>query len=323
MSRLQLALLFVLLPAAATALVVVSTSTPTPPKIDVIVRRAPHIAMLLGADGKPMKTQQPDEDDGEEPTFDEPSGGGGSGLILGGGAGAGNAMAPKRVQIADGSSSPRGSSYQHVTSDSDGEFTLPDDLADFDPTYDPLAAERPKFDLAAASGRPDEFAWGAMAAESADGFSEWASHMKEAGVSRVVGLFSAEEASSLSSTGTPEGYFQDLEGAGFEQAGLLDPRAPGAREAVLTLLRNAQESRTKLLVHCANGYKTRPDEDGVPLNTGGHTGVVLADWLLTDYIGGDNYEEACHALSMRKRLAGVYRHPDPEVLEQWIVEGHL
>ena len=53
------------------------------------------------------------------------------------------------------------------------------------------------------------------------------------------------------------------------------------------------------------------------------TGVVMADWLLTDYIGGDNYEEACHALAIRKRLAGVERKVDPAVLESWILDGHL
>ena len=51
--------------------------------------------------------------------------------------------------------------------------------------------------------------------------------------------------------------------------------------------------------------------------------LVLADWLLTDYIGGENYLEACHALAMRKRLAGVERRVEDHVLEQWIREGHL
>ena len=90
---------------------------------------------------------------------------------------------------------------------------------------------------------------------------------------------------------------------------LLDPRAPGARDAVLGLLRDAQSSKERLLVHCADGHRL--------------TGVVLADWLLTDYIGGDNYEEACHLLQNRKRLAGVERIADPAIVEQWVVEGHI
>lgn len=45
--------------------------------------------------------------------------------------------------------------------------------------------------------------------------------------------------------------------------------------------------------------------------------------LLTDYIGGENYEEACHALAIRKRLAGVERIADAEELERWVTEGKL
>merc|ERR1719473_1799784 len=100
---------------------------------------------------------------------------------------------------------------------------MPSDLADFDPTYDPLAAPRPKYDLAAASGRPDEAVFGAVAPESAETLGEWADHMKGAGLSRVLGLFSAEEAAARAPNGTPEGYFGALVGAGFEASsvGLL------------------------------------------------------------------------------------------------------
>ena len=107
------------------------------------------------------------------------------------------------------------------------------------------------------------------------------------------------------------GYFADLQGAGFEAAniGLLDPRADGARDATLTMLKAAVEAREKLVVCCADGHKL--------------TSVVLADWLLTDYIGGENYDEACHALAMRKRLAGVQRNAAPEDLERWMTTGKL
>ena len=74
-------------------------------------------------------------------------------------------------------------------------------------------------------------------------------------------------------------------------------------------MRDTQAAREKLCVHCTDGSSL--------------TGVVMADWLLTDYIGGDNYEEACHALAIRKRLAGVEREVDPAVLESWILDGHL
>ena len=49
----------------------------------------------------------------------------------------------------------------------------------------------------------------------------------------------------------------------------------------------------------------------------------MADWLLTDYIGGDNYLEACDMLRSRKRLSGVGRSADEATLEQWITTGNL
>ena len=93
------------------------------------------------------------------------------------------------------------------------------------------------------------------------------------------------------------------------QKTLLDPRNPGSRDVVLAIVRDAAASRQNLCIHCA---------DGVAL-----TGVALADWLLTDYIGGDNYLEAVHCLAMRKRLSGVERRVPEEQLEAWITQGHL
>lgn len=90
---------------------------------------------------------------------------------------------------------------------------------------------------------------------------------------------------------------------------MLDPRADGAREATLTMLHAAVAAREQIVVCCADGHKL--------------TAIVLADWLLTDYIGGENYDEACHALAMRKRLAGVERRADPAELERWMTTGKL
>ena len=62
-------------------------------------------------------------------------------------------------------------------------------------------------------------------------------------------------------------------------------QVPGARDAVWGVLKAAQESKENVCVHCVHGNAL--------------TAVVLADWLLTDYIGGDNYEEVrertCHS----------------------------
>ena len=136
-------------------------------------------------------------------------------------------------------------------------------------------------------------------------------HSAHRGCRLTQGLFSAEEAGARAPNGTPEGYFGALVSAGFEASGvgLLDPHAPGAREAVLGMAREAAEAKERLCVHCANGHT--------------HTAVILADWLLTDYIGGENYDEAVATLAARKRLAGVERKADVEALARWVEQGHL
>jgi len=255
--------------------------------------RAPPPAMLLGADGLPMKKGGA--------AGAAPATSGGSGLL-------GKEAKPEENPMQPTASGrlPTDDITRTLAS-----TAIPDDLADFDPNFDPLAVERPAHDLAAASGRGDEVVWGAKAAESAADLDAWSAHMKAAGITRMLGLFTAEDAAARSAAGTAEGYYSELIASGpFDAAhvGLLDPRAEGAREAVLTVLRDAQASREKICVHCADGNAL--------------TSIVLADWLLTDYITGENYEEACHALAMRKRLAGVERRAEAEVLEKWIVEGN-
>ena len=53
------------------------------------------------------------------------------------------------------------------------------------------------------------------------------------------------------------------------------------------------------------------------------TSVAMADGLLSDYVGGNNAEEACDLLATRKRLAGVERRTAPEQLECWVTNGCL
>ena len=147
--------------------------------------RAPLVRMqLLGPDGQPI----------------------GGGSTAGGSTGGG-----KLLGVNDGSSATGDASQLWGVSNEPAangrEFgidNLPEDLADFDPTYDPLAAPRPKYDLAAASGRGDEAVWGAAAPESAERIGEWVSHIRAAGVERVLGLFSVEQVSERSPNGTPQ-----------------------------------------------------------------------------------------------------------------------
>ena len=282
-------LLLIALPCAAAALAAPPTLAAVLPH-GACVRSADRngIRMLLGADGLPMKK------DGGGGGGEQPAAAGGGGLIG-----------------ADGG--PMGDLGRGVAMDSyadDEPFQMPDDLADFDPSFDPLAVKRPEFDLAAASGRPEEVVWGAIAAESADVLGEWVDHMQNAGIGRLLGLFSRRRppraAPAAPRRPTSTGPSRP---ASTRRRSACSTRARRARDAVLNLLRDAQSSRERLLVHCADGHRL--------------TGVVLADWLLTDYIGGDNYEEACHLLQNRKRLAGVERVADPAIVERWVVEGHI
>ena len=128
-------------------------------------------SMLLGGDGLPMK-----KTDSSSPF----------------GSGAGGLLGP------DGR--PAGAPPPDSGGDR-GAFIMPDDLADFDPTFDPLAAKRPAYDLAAASGRTEEVIWGAVAPESASEVGEWSAHLRERGVVRLLGLFSTEDAAARAESG--------------------------------------------------------------------------------------------------------------------------
>ena len=128
---------------------------------------------------------------------------------------------------------------------------------------------------------------------------------------RVLGLFTEADAAARGPDGTAAGYMGALVESGFDPNAvfLLDPRNPGARDLVLTMARDAHAKRQKLCIHCVDGTSL--------------TGVAMADWLLTDYIGGNNFLEACDALAARKRLAGVERRVPEEQLEAWVEQGHL
>ena len=70
---------------------------------------------------------------------------------------------------------------------------MPEDLKDFDPTLTGSPRRR-RIRFYATSGRPDEPVWGAMAAGEPGELGEWAKHMKSGGMTRVLGLFTAEDA---------------------------------------------------------------------------------------------------------------------------------
>jgi hypothetical protein len=117
------------------------------------------------------------------------------------------------------------------------------------------------------------------------------------------------EAAARSPDGTAAGYAAALSAGGFTSVEMIDLYSPGARAAVLDSMGAAKAARERLCVHCADGNAL--------------TSVVMADWLLTDYIGGDNFQEAVDALAARKRLGGVERRADADVVEKYVGEGAL
>jgi hypothetical protein len=217
-----------------------------------------------------------------------------------------SAKGPSLLFADGGGSSP-------TSSKAATKFDVPlgdEEIPDFDPNFDYLAAKRPKYDLGKASGRPDEVVWGAVAPESAEHIGEWCEHMRNADVDQLVGLFTESEVAARSPDGTVMGYMKALVDAGFDPnfVSLIDPTNPDARNTFLSMCRDAYSGKRTLCLHCADGMK--------------FTGLAMADWLLTDYIQSENYLEACESLRAQKRKSGVERLVSEDDLENWVQNGH-
>lgn len=167
--------------------------------------RVPQPLMLLGADGLPMKKAGNAPEKKIEVAGESSASGGAAfdkSLLVDSAkdefsSGLASGVAPN-IAIA-GESEP---------AERKGAFTrdeLPEDLKDFDPTFDPLAAPRPPLDFCAASGRPTECVFGAVAPESSEKMADWSTYIRDQGITRILGLFSAEDASARASDGTPQG----------------------------------------------------------------------------------------------------------------------
>jgi hypothetical protein len=184
-----------------------------------------------------------------------------------------------------------------------------EEIPDFDKNHR-LQADRPTWDFAAASGREGEVVWGAVAPRSAAEIVEWSNHMRKSKVQRVLGIFTEDEAAARSPDGTAFGYMKSLVEAGFdpELVALVDPTIPDSREVILKAMREAYDAKKLLCVHCVDGEK--------------FTGLVLADWLLTDYIQNENADEAVKIIQERKRVYGVGRLVPEHTLQNWVNNGH-
>ncbi len=159
---------------------------------------------------------------------------------------------------------------------------------------DPLAVqERPKYGLSAASGRPTELVWGADAPELVE-MSEWGEHMLAAGFTRVL---------YVSDDGMADLHVAALCSSGGFTADAVtsvDMRAENAAEQTMDAMRAAASAGAKIVVH------------------GGASTMVLAQWVLRDYIGSENCAEACELLRSRKRFTGVEWAADADALQRFL-----
>lgn len=192
-----------------------------------------------------------------------------------------------------------------------GDMSGPKRMTVGDDYVDPLFTERPRYDLCAASKRPDEVCCGAIAPETSFDIDEWAAYMRGEGklqpFVRTLALINEDEACLRSPDGSAAGYDEALRAAGFTTVERIDLATEGARVAVLKVLQAAKEARERVCIHCADGTSM--------------TSIVMADWLLTDYIGGDNVEEATEALRAQERLGGIGRVVDPTLVADFMVAG--
>ena len=167
-----------------------------------------------------------------------------------------------------------------------------------------LGEDKPKFEMGPASSRPDEMIFGAAAADTAAAMQDWCAYMQEKGVQRWFALLSPFEIMARSPDGTAEGYAAALSAAGLGPGSVVDASSPEAFEAGLAAANEAKAAREKLLVHCSDGHVA--------------TDLMLASWLLRDYIGNDNMLEACDVLTASKRKTRVERNPTPEALGEFM-----
>ncbi|GLC33532.1 hypothetical protein PLESTM_000081600 [Pleodorina starrii] len=129
--------------------------------------------------------------------------------------------------------------------------------------------------------------------------NEWVSFMSGHGIQRVISLLSDSELAT---------YSQPLPPAlteRFRRAVVVDAKAPGAAEQLVSELKQAAEAQEKVVVHCWGG--------------GGRTGVALAAWLVRHH-GLDPEAAAGHVESFA-RAQGASRRADVGQLRDFLGSG--
>ncbi|EFJ47331.1 hypothetical protein VOLCADRAFT_92104 [Volvox carteri f. nagariensis] len=128
---------------------------------------------------------------------------------------------------------------------------------------------------------------------------EWSDFMSRHGVQRVVSLLSDTELDTYSEPLPP------ALAARFRRAVVLDAKAPGAVDKLVTELKDAVDAKEKVLVHCWGG--------------GGRTGIALAAWLVRNH--GLIPEQAGSHVEQYSKAQGASRRADVAQLRDFLGSG--
>jgi hypothetical protein len=192
-------------------------------------------------------------------------------------------LAPTRTPLTARPARPRASILMQEGGKAENEEARMSKMYKPGDEDDPFQVERPKFGLAPATGRSTEMVYGADFPEPND-LMEWSEILRAQGVERLLFVHDGELSEELSS------YVAALSAmAGFaaDAVTAVDVLADGAAQRTAEAMQAAATARAKIAVH------------------GGPFTLVLAQWVLTDYIGSENCEEACDVLRSRSRSGGV------------------
>ncbi|GIL52891.1 hypothetical protein Vafri_8647 [Volvox africanus] len=125
---------------------------------------------------------------------------------------------------------------------------------------------------------------------------EWAEFMAGHGIQRVVSLLSESELATYSEP------LQPALAARFHRAVVLDAKAPGAVDKLVSELHAAADNKEKVVVHCWGG--------------GGRTGIALAGWLVRNHALAP--EQAGNHVEQYAKSQGASRRVDVSQLHDFL-----
>lgn len=208
------------------------------------------------------------------------------------------ALAPARTPLTARPVRPRASILMQEGAKAENEEARMSRMYKPGSEDDPFQADRPKFGLAPATGRSTEVVFGADFPAPPD-LQEWADLLRAQGVERLLFVHdgvSEEYSSYVAALCSVGGFAADA-------VTDVDVLADGAAQRTAEAMQAAASARAKICVH------------------GGPFTLVLAQWVLVDYIGSENCEEACDVLSSRKRFGGVGWAAEPVDVERFLGLG--